>query len=422
MMKDKHKPHLLMLLTQDLHSPSGLGRYFPLAKYLVREGAQVTILALNSDFANLDQRDFVTEGVDVRYVAQMHVRKSGNMTYYFSPTQLAIISIKAIIVLFREGMKENADLIFVGKPHPMNGLAGLRLARRKGLPLIIDCDDYEAESNRVTSHFQKTVLKLFEKRIPRAADMVTTNTYFMRDQLVNWGVGKEKIVYVPNGVDTERFSDVSLRRLTQLRTELGLDGKSVIGYYGSLNLKSHPVDLLLKSFKIIAEVVPETMLLMVGGGKDLEFVETLAADLGLKDRIVFTGRINPEDMNMYYRLADVSVDPARDTMADRGRCPLKLFESWHMGIPVITSDVGDRKILAGNPSAILLAKPGDEEDLARKIYQVLSDINLIGTLRTAGFENVNKYNWAAIANLVYKRIELLGSRENKERINYPSRS
>ena len=133
-----------MLLTQDLHSPSGLGRYFPLAKYLVREGAQVTILALNSDFANLDQLDFVTEGVDVRYVAQMHVRKSGNMTYYFSPTQLAIISFKAIIVLFREGMKENADLIFVGKPHPMNGLAGLRLARRKGLPLIIDCDDYEA--------------------------------------------------------------------------------------------------------------------------------------------------------------------------------------------------------------------------------------------------------------------------------------
>ncbi len=407
MINEKHKPHLLMLLTQDLYSPSGLGRYFPLAKYLVREGAQVSILALHSDFANLDKCDFVTEGVNVRYVAQMHVRKFGNVTYHFSPTQLAITSVKAAAALFREGMKENADLIFVGKPHPMNGLAGLRLARRKNLPLIIDCDDYEAESNRVTSRFQKTILKLFEKRLPRAADMVTTNTYFMRDQLVIWGVGKEKIVYVPNGVDTERFSEVSLARVAQLRTKLGLDGKSVVGYYGSLNLKNHPVDLLLRSFKIIAEVVPETMLLIVGGGRDLGSLETLVAELGLKDRIVFTGRINPDEMNMYYRLAEVSVDPANDTMADRGRCPLKLFESWQMGIPTITSDVGDRKILAGNPSATLLALPGDEEDLACKIYQVLSDINLLRTLKAAGFENINKYTWAAIANLVYRRIELL---------------
>ncbi len=40
-MIEKKMPHLLMLLTQDLQSPSGLGRYFPLAKYLVREGFQL---------------------------------------------------------------------------------------------------------------------------------------------------------------------------------------------------------------------------------------------------------------------------------------------------------------------------------------------------------------------------------------------
>ncbi len=86
----------------------------------------------------------------------------------------------------------------------------------------------------------------------------------------------------------------------------------------------------------------------------------------MKDKVIFTGRVKPDEMNVYYRLADVSVDPVNDTLADRGRCPLKIFESWQMGVPVVTSDVGDRKILAGDPPAATLAQPGSEEDLAQK--------------------------------------------------------
>ena len=49
------------LLTQDLESPSGLGRYFPMARELVRLGHQVTISALHSDYANLKHKDEVVE-------------------------------------------------------------------------------------------------------------------------------------------------------------------------------------------------------------------------------------------------------------------------------------------------------------------------------------------------------------------------
>lgn len=403
----KRTPHLVMLLTQDLESPSGLGRYFPLAKYLVREGYQISIFALHSDFANLQKHDFEQEGVRVHYVAQMHVRKSDNKTHYFSPMQLVFISLKAMVALYRESLKENADLIFVGKPHPMNGLAGLRLKRHRDLPLIVDCDDYEAESNRTSSPWQKKMLAFFERKLPKKADLVTTNTYFMRDQLINWGVEKENIVYLPNGVDTERFSEPPQERVGQLKTDLGLNGKHVIGYFGSLNLVNHPVDLLLRSFKRVAEQIDEAKLLIVGGGNDLDQLKELVVELELSDRVVFTGWVRPDEMNMYYQLAEVSVDPVIDTLAVRGRCPLKLFESWQMGVPVATSDVGDRKILSGDSLAILLTEPGDEISLAKAIKEVLMDDLLLQKLRKTVESRSLDFNWATLASQVKVEIEKL---------------
>lgn len=402
-MIENMKPQLLMLLTQDLQSPSGLGRYFPLAKYLVREGYRVSILALHSDYDNLRERNFIQEGVNVRYVNQMHVHKSGNGTDYFSPMRLVKIGINAMVALYREGKKENADLIFVGKPHPMNGLAGLWLARRKQKPLIIDCDDYESESNRTNAKWQKKVLAFFEKYLPKKANIVTTNTQFMREHLILQGVEERKIVYLPNGVDTERFCEPSPERVSELRTELSLDGKRVIGYFGSLNLANHPVDLLMRSFKLVIEKIDGAILLIVGGGKDLDYLKKLSEELGLKDKVVFTGRVKSDEMNIYYRLADVSVDPANDTLADRGRCPLKLFESWQMGVPVVTSDVGDRKTLAGDPPAVKLAQPGSKVDLAMKIQDVLDSNLLAEKLVTTGLQRSEYYKWAVIAEAVSRK-------------------
>lgn len=396
----KLNPHLLMLLTQDLNSPSGLGRYFPMAKYLVREGFKVTILALHSDFANLPDRSFELEGVTVRYVAQMHVRKSGDRTHYFSPIKLITTGIKATIALRCAGAIEKADLIYVGKPHPMNGLAGLWIARRKNLPLVVDCDDYETESNRTYSKLQKKVLAFFERFLPKQASLVTTNTYFMRNRLILQGVEELKIVYLPNGVDTDRFREPSQEKISRLRTELNLDGKRVIGYFGSLNLANHPVDLLIRSFKLVVERVGGAILLLVGGGKDFDCLENLAKNLGLSEKIVFTGRVKPDEMYVYYRLAEVSVDPVNDSLADRGRCPLKIFESWQMGIPVVTSDVGDRRILAGSPSAALLSKPGDETSMADQLTHALSDDLLLQSIRENTRHRASDFYWSLLVKKV----------------------
>ena len=106
--------------------------------------------------------------------------------------------------------------------------------------------------------------------------------------------------------------------------------------------------------------------------------------------------MDSDQVPYYYQLADVTVDPVNETEAAKGRCPLKMFESWMAGIPFVTADVGDRRILAGEPAAALLAVPGDSQDLAEKINSILNDDRLKAKLQSTGLEQVKEYTWKAI--------------------------
>jgi len=397
-MKDIHSPHLLMLLSQDLSSPSGLGRYFPLAKYLVRLNYRVTILALHSNFESEKKRDFWDQGVHVRYVSQMHVRKVDNKTNYFSAVDLIKTSLAATDALIKVAMKESPDMVFVGKPHPMNGIAGFIVARKKSIPLIVDCDDYEAESNRIGFPLQKTILKFFENSLPKKADLVTTNTYFNKERMQKLGVDESKIYYLPNGVDTDRFQLVSADRLSYLQESLGLGDNKVVGYFGSLNLSNHPVDLLVRSFARVIQNHEKVRLLIVGGGGDMEKLQDLVRELGIEKSVVFTGRVDPNEINAYYQLADVSVDPVNDTLADRGRCPLKIFESWQMRVPVVTADVGDRKLLAGESHALVLVKPGSPAALAEELERLINSPSILLQLQTMVKVRAEVFDWVKISS------------------------
>ena len=337
---------IIFLLSQDLESPSGLGRYRPMAKELVKRGFKVRIIALHPEYDQLASKTQLVDGVEVYYVSQMHVLKRENKTTYFSWWKLPRVILQATTKLYRKALEYHPDYIIVGKPHPMNGLAGIWAAKKTHAKLIVDCDDYEKESNHYTNNLQKTLIGFFETYIPQKAWKVTTNTFFMRDKLIEAGVKPEKIVYLSNGVDRERFSNVNPNEAEKLRQELCLSGKKVVLYIGSLNLSNHPVDMLLKAFVFVKESVPNAILLVVGGGRDLVTLKNLAQDLRISQSVIFTGRVPSESAPLYYSLADVSVDPADDSPASSGRAPLKIFESLAMGVPVITSDVGDRKMLA----------------------------------------------------------------------------
>lgn len=386
------------LLTQDLASPSGLGRYFPWAKELAHLGYDVKIIALHSDYANLAKHKSTVDGVNVEYVAQMHVRKQGSQKTYYSPFRLIWITFYATYQLLRAAMANPMDVLLVGKPHPMNGLAGVLVKLLKPInKLIVDCDDYEAESNRFKGKLQKRVVAFFENWIPRQADYVTVNTYFMIDRLEALGIPQTKLIYVPNGIDEVRFNKIDQNEVSSLRDSLGLQGRKVISYIGSMSLPSHPVDILLKAFALAKEDLPDATLMLVGGGEDVDNLMALAKELQIEERTIFVGRVHPDDIAKYYGISHMAVDPVNNDDSARGRCPLKLFESWACDVPFITSDVGDRRILAGDPPAVMLVEAGDEIALASGITKVLKNKQVTESLIQGGRFRVQNYYWSVIA-------------------------
>jgi glycosyltransferase involved in cell wall biosynthesis len=384
---------ILFLLTQDIESPAGIGRYFPMARELARLGHEVTIAALHGSFDTLKETAECREGVNIVYVGQMHVRKSGNLKAYFSPLQLIYLAAKATWNLSWIALSTQAEIIHIGKPHPMNSLAGLLAKYIQRKRVLLDYDDYEAASGHFSSAWQRRVVAFFEDFVPHHVDQVTTHTYFLRDRLLELGVPSQKITYLPNGVDAERFSNLDPVQIDVLRMQLGLEGKKIVAFIGSLSSPSHPIDVLIEAFAQVLQSMPESKLLIVGGGEEYYRLQEEVHAMGLDQATCFTGRISPGRIPLYYRLADVIVDPVFDDPVGRSRLPLKLFESWVCGVPFVTGDVGDRRIVLGEPPAGILARPGDPKSLAEAILQILQKPKLAVEIQKRGLDRAQSFKW-----------------------------
>ncbi len=391
--------HIALILTQSLSSPSGLGRYWPLAKEMVRMGHQVTILALHHNLTPECKRRFVQDGVHVWYVSQMHVQKIGSRKSYYGPLKLFWVILLATWRLTWAALCTPADAYHVCKPHPMNGIAGVVASRLRRKPLFLDCDDYEAVSNRFGARWQKWVIAFFEDHLPTMASGVTVNTHFTLERLKNLGYPAGKIAYVPNGVDRQRFSNVDQNVGQMLREQLGLKHCSVILYVGSLSLTSHPVDLLISAFAGLLSQISDVVLVLVGGGEDYDRLRQQAQELGIGDKTCIIGHVAPDQVQLYLSLADVTVDPVLDDDTARARSPLKIVESIAMGIPVVTSNVGDRQSMLANGELGLLVQPGNSTALTEGLAYILQNPTVRAHMRQASLTHREQWYWERLARI-----------------------
>ena len=384
-------------MTTGLERPAG-HRYFPLARSLTAQGHRVRILALHPDLAHCPQRRFVQEGVEVWYVGQMHARKNGSVPERFGPLALLRVLVAATLGMIWGILCSPADIYHLGKPQPVNGLAALvavRLLRRQSF--YVDCDDDEVRGNRLTAGWQRAVFAFWQALLPRLAAGVTVNTTHLAAEVRR--AGARHVVVVPNGVTLAHFTPPPAAMGAALRASLGLTGRRIVAYAGTLALQNHPVDLLIAAFAEVAAAVPDAVLLLIGGGEDLPSVKALAAQRGLADRVYLTGQLPHAAVSAFLALADLSVDPVHDDAVARARAPLKLCESLALGVPVVTGAVGDRATLLAAGAAGLLVHPGDPTALAAAIITLLRDEPQRLALAAAGRAHARRYDWDALARV-----------------------
>jgi glycosyltransferase involved in cell wall biosynthesis len=351
--------------------------------------------------------------VPIHYVGPMHVRGLGDARRQLRGAALLWAAAVATVQLARYALRLPADLFHIWKPHPFNGLAGLLAARLRRRPLLVDCDDYEAASSRFSGAGQRWVVRAFEDGLPRGAGAATANTRFWVERLVHvLGLPAGRVAYLPNGVDAERFAPPAPAVVEALRRQHGLEGRAVVAYVGILSLTGHPLDLLLEAFGPVARRLPQAHLLWVGGGEDGALLRRRAEELGLAGRMTFAGVVPPEEIAAYYRLGACAVDPVRDDVHARARCPLKVLEAMACGRPVVTGDAGDRRELLGDGRAGLLVRPGDAAALAEGMEALLVDPVARATMGAAALEEVQRYRWDRLAPTAVDLYErLLGGRQ-----------
>lgn len=401
---------ITFLLTQSLESPGGGGRYFPLAKALVARGYSVVLIALHHNYKEAKERSFILNGVQVRYAAQMHVKKTGNIKTYFPPSRLVLVTIWATFRLFWVGLWTPTDVLYVCKTQPMNGFAAWLLHLILQKPVFLDSDDFEAVNNRFTGKWQQRLVAWFEDWMPKFAAGITVGNSFIAKRFEDIGYPGAQITLMPHGVDRTFFEldDITLPgRLAALRGMWNIEARHrVIVYVGSMSLVSHAVDLLLEAFSIVLDRNSNALLLLVGAGEDFVELQKLAKSLNLHEGIRFVGRVPVSDVPYYFKLGELSVDPLRRTLPAESSLSLKLLESIAVGVPCVTTDIGDRKMIV--QKAGIAVPPDDAYLLAEGILQILEQPKLAISMREAAlFQRDNNW-WDCRVDLLINQFTNLG--------------
>jgi glycosyltransferase involved in cell wall biosynthesis len=226
-----------------------------------------------------------------------------------------------------------------------NARLALALRERNGLPVVYEVrgfwedtwlSRYPDAAMRATSElYQRS--RALETRCMLAADLVVTLGEAMREEIAARGVPEEKILIVPNAVSAEFLRP--LPDATTLREELGIKpDEQVVGVVTSLVPHEGIGTLLEATAMLRARGVPARALI-VGDGPERAALQRQAAQAGLADAAVFTGRVPASIVRQFHALLDIFVVPRTPDRVCQLVTPLKPVEAMASGLCVVTSEV-----------------------------------------------------------------------------------
>ena len=267
------------------------------------------------------------------------------------------------------------DLLHAHSP-ALNGLAALRAARPNGLPLIYEVRAFweDAAADHGTSReggLRYRLTRALESHVLKRASAVTTICEGLRGDIVARGIPAGRVTVIPNAVDISRFS-FGNRPDPERQRQLGLEGKTVLGFIGSFYAYDG-LTLLLQAMPGILQAEPDTRLLLVGGGPEDMRLKSMADAAGLQDSVIFTGRVPHDEVQEYYNLVDIFVYPRQSMRLTDLVTPLKPLEAMAQGRLVLASDVGGHRELIRDGENGRFFHAGSSEDLQRAVLDMLRD-------------------------------------------------
>jgi glycosyltransferase involved in cell wall biosynthesis len=269
------------------------------------------------------------------------------------------------------------DVVIATSPQLLVGICGWWVSRIKGVPFVLEIRDLWPESlaavgvgnRRSLLHRGLAWLAGF---LYGACDHLVVVTPAFKEHIGReWGVPEEKLSVVPNGVETELFSPADG---DAVRSELGLQGRFVVSYIGTLGM-AHDLGTVLDAAGKCAESMPKAAFLLVGEGADKERLLALARERQLHN-VRFLPQQPRNRIPALVAASDACLVTLRRSDVFKTVIPTKMLEFMSCGRPVILAVEGQAGELLKSAGAGICIRPQEPTGIVSAIRQLMENPDL----------------------------------------------
>lgn len=263
------------------------------------------------------------------------------------------------------------------QPHIIHGAVyeGVTMAAINGfikkVPVVILEETSDPQNRSAKADFLLRIFSFATDRFIAIAPNVA-------DYLINTAkIDSKKVITINNGVEIPR--EVSPEEIKNLRNQYHVKPTDfVIGTVGRLFDDHKKITDIIAAIKMV-ENVDNLKLLVVGSGRDEELIKQKAIDLGVQDKVIFTGY--QFDTAPFYKLMNVFC-----IASQREGFGLVAAEAMLHRLPVIATKVGGLQNVVVHDETGILIKPNQPKDIALAINKLYNDPQLLDSFADKGFK------------------------------------
>ena len=349
-------------------------RHVEMARLLHARGVEVEVIA--SDL-NLSLRRYTRRRgpTDLRHIEE----DAGGPRFTWLPAgsyerndwrrvaSMLLVTLHAFVHLLRRPMPKGT-VVIGSSPHLPGALAARTAAWLRRVPFVFEVRDLWPESLAVGDEDRSLtyrVLRAVSDLLYRSSDAIVVLASGSVDSIVGRGVKRDRITYIPNGVDPTAFDDASPRRPVGVP-----DGVPLLVYAGAHG-PANDLDTVLRSMELLGERGREAHLVLVGDGPSKGELVEFASELQLTN-VTFLDPIPKSEIPALLKACDVGVMPLADVeLFQRAVSPNKLFDYLCAGLRVASNVPGVVGDMVYASSSGVTCQPGDPAALADTIEHVL---------------------------------------------------
>jgi glycosyltransferase involved in cell wall biosynthesis len=301
-----------------------------------------------------------------------------------------------------------ADIVY--QRYALGSYAGLELARRLNVPLVLEFNGSEIWTERHWGSGRVPLVRTLaalERRNLLDASLIVVVSQPLKDQVVEQGIDTSRVLVNPNGVDVGALAGARAHSPSQWREHTRMPQAPTVGFVGTFGLW-HGVKLLPELIERVAARRDDVRWVLVGDGPLHAEVASAVERLGLAGRVTLTGVVPHPRAVELLACCDICVSPHvpnPDGSAFFGS-PTKLFEYMGLGRAIVASDLDQIGEVLEHGRTALLTPPGDVPAAAHAVLRLLDDEALRERLGSAALEEaIEHYSWDAHAARILQALQ-----------------